>query len=118
VISESQVDALCPSKSCVDRTVGLSLSTLPTTHADTRHDYTFGTFATTAVHQPNAKFTAQDATALWRRVGRRQLGDSDVITMLAGFRRHLVGKTLINVFHRDIAEIRFVGKLAIIQTFS
>jgi len=38
--------------------------------------------------------------------------------MLAGFRRHLVGKTLINVFRRDIAEIRFVGKLAIIQTFS
>jgi len=30
--------------------------------------------------------------------------------MLAGFRRHLVGKTLINVFHWDIAEIRFVGK--------
>ena len=36
--------------------------------------------------------------------------------MPAGFRRHLVGKTLINVFHRDIAEIRFVGKLVIIQT--
>jgi len=31
--------------------------------------------------------------------------------MLAGFRRHLVGKTLINVFHFDIAEKRFVGKL-------
>jgi len=30
--------------------------------------------------------------------------------MPAGFRRHLVGKTL-NVFHCDIAEIRFVGKL-------
>ena len=43
---------------------------------------------------------------------------SDVIPMLAGFRRHLVGKTLINVFHCDIAEIRFVGKLVIIQTFS
>jgi len=28
-----------------------------------------------------------------------------------------VGKTLINVFHCDIAEIRFVGKLVIIQTF-
>jgi len=40
--------------------------------------------------------------------------------MPAGFRRHLVGKTLINVFHCDIAEneICFVGKLAIIQTFS
>ena len=37
--------------------------------------------------------------------------------MPAGFRRHLVGKTLRNVFHRDIAEIRFVGKLVIIQTF-
>jgi len=43
-------------------------------------------------------------------------GDSDAISMLAGFRRHLVGKTLINVFHCDIAEIRFVGKLVIIQT--
>ena len=42
-------------------------------------------------------------------------GDSDVISMPAGFRRHLVGKTLINVFH---CEIRFVGKLMIIRTFS
>jgi len=48
----------------------------------------------------------------------RQLGDSDVISIPAGFRRHLVGKTLINVSHCDIAEIRFVGKLVIIQTFS
>ena len=38
--------------------------------------------------------------------------------MQAGFRRHLVGKTLRNVFHSDIAEIRFVGMLVIIQTFS
>jgi len=38
--------------------------------------------------------------------------------MPAGFRRHLVGKTLRNVFHCDIAEKRFVGKLVIIQTFS
>ena len=30
---------------------------------------------------------------------------------------HLVGKTLSNVFHCDIAEIRFVGKLMIIRTF-
>jgi len=46
-------------------------------------------------------------------------GDSDVISMPAGFRRHLVGKTLRNVFfHCDIAEKRFVGKLVIIQTFS
>jgi len=37
--------------------------------------------------------------------------------MPAGFRRHLVGITLVNVF-ADIAEIRFVGKLVIIQTFS
>ena len=37
--------------------------------------------------------------------------DSDVILMPAGFRRHLVDKTLINVFHCDILEIRFVGKL-------
>jgi len=37
--------------------------------------------------------------------------------MPAGFRRHLEGKTLINVFHCDIAEIRFIGKLVITQTF-
>jgi len=45
-------------------------------------------------------------------------GDSDVISMPAGFRRHLVGKTFSNNFHCDIAEIRFVCKLMIIQTFS
>ena len=45
-------------------------------------------------------------------------GDSDVISMLAGFRCHLVDKTLINVFHCSIAEIRFVGKLVMLQTFS
>jgi len=33
------------------------------------------------------------------------IGDSDVISMPAGFRRHLVGKTLRNDFHCDIAEI-------------
>jgi len=39
--------------------------------------------------------------------------------MPAGFRRHLVGRTLINAFfHCDIAEIRFVGELVIMQTFS
>jgi len=37
--------------------------------------------------------------------------------MPAGFRRHLVGKTLINVFRCDIAEIRFVGELVIIRRF-
>ena len=42
-------------------------------------------------------------------------GDSDVISTLAGFRRHLVGKTLINVFHCNIAEIRFVRNLVIID---
>ena len=46
------------------------------------------------------------------------MGDSGVISMPAGFRRHLVGKTLINVFLCDIAEIRFVGELVIVQTFS
>jgi len=30
--------------------------------------------------------------------------------MPAGFRRHLVGKTLINVFHCYITEVRFVGR--------
>ena len=46
-------------------------------------------------------------------------GDSDVISVPVGFRRHLVGKTLINDFHGDITEIRFVGKLMIglIRTF-
>jgi len=38
--------------------------------------------------------------------------------MPAGFRRHFVGKTLINVLHCDIAEVRFFGKLVIIWTFS
>jgi len=38
--------------------------------------------------------------------------------MPAGFRRNLVDKTLMHVFHCDIAEIRFVAKLVIIQTFS
>ena len=49
--------------------------------------------------------------------GNYTWGDSDVISMPSGFRRHLVGKTLINVFHCNIAEIRLVGKLVIIQTF-
>jgi len=42
----------------------------------------------------------------------------DEVSTPAGFRRHLVGKTLRNDFHFDIAEIRFVGKLVIIQTVS
>ena len=43
---------------------------------------------------------------------------NDPLLATVGFRRHFVGKTLINVFHCDIAEIRFVGKLVIIETFS
>jgi len=35
------------------------------------------------------------------------------ISMPAAFRRHLVGKTLRNAWHCDVAEIRFVGKLVI-----
>ena len=45
-------------------------------------------------------------------------GDSDAISVPAGSRCHLVGKTLKNVFHCDTAEIRFVRKLVIMQTFS
>ena len=37
--------------------------------------------------------------------------------MPAVFRRHLVGKALINVFHCDTAEIHFVGNIVIIKTF-
>jgi len=61
----------------------------------------------------------------WRYVSTRQRTHekesglySDVISMPAVFRRHLVGKTLLNVFHCDLAEIRFVGRLEIIRTFS
>jgi len=44
-------------------------------------------------------------------------GDSDVISMPASYRRHLMGKTVNNVCHCDLAEIRFVGKLMITRTF-
>jgi len=44
-------------------------------------------------------------------------GDSDIISMPAGFRRHLVGNTLINVFHCDITEIRFVVNLLIMMAW-
>jgi len=37
--------------------------------------------------------------------------------MPSGFRRHLVGKTLTNIFHCDIAEIHFAGKLVITDIF-
>jgi len=43
---------------------------------------------------------------------------SNVISMPAGFRRHFVGKTLRNVRHCDLAEVRFVGNLVITWTFS
>ena len=44
-------------------------------------------------------------------------GDSDVISMPTGFRRHLVGKTLRNICYCNIAEIRSVAKLVIIDIF-
>ena len=47
---------------------------------------------------------------------RRVTGD--VISITAGLRRHLVDKTLRNVFHCNIAETCFVGKLVIIPTVS
>ena len=49
--------------------------------------------------------------------------DSDVISfyiyicMSADFRRHLVGKTL-KMFYSAVNEIRFVGRLMIMWTFS
>ena len=48
----------------------------------------------------------------------RVTDDSDVISVPAGFRRHLVGKTLRSVLCCDIAEIRFVGQLVILETLS
>ena len=46
-------------------------------------------------------------------------GGSDVISMPAGFRRHLVVKLLEMFLHSDSAEMSFfVGKTVIIQTFS
>jgi len=53
------------------------------------------------------------AKTSWHRYGTKL-----VISVPAGFRRHLAGKTLINVFHCDIAEVRFAGKLMIILIFS
>ena len=44
---------------------------------------------------------------------RYTMGDSDVISMPADFRRHLVGKTVINVFQCDITEIRFISKASV-----
>jgi len=40
------------------------------------------------------------------------------MSMPAGFRRHLVGKALRNIWYCDIAWIRFVGKLMIKLSFS
>jgi len=42
-------------------------------------------------------------------------GDSGIMSMPAGFRRHLVHKTLRHDFHCDIAETRFVSRLIIIK---
>ena len=61
-----------------------------------------------------ARYTAEVGTRL--RAARPV--DLSIHRVPAGFRRHLVCKTLINVFHCDSAEIRFVGKILIIQTFS
>jgi len=47
------------------------------------------------------------------------LGDSDVISMPAGFRRHLEGKTPINLF--TVISLKCapsVGKIVIIHAFS
>ena len=57
---------------------------------------------------------------VWPTVGSRTAKEqnSDVISMPADFRRHLVGKTSVNVFQCDIAEIRFVGELVIKRRFS
>ena len=40
------------------------------------------------------------------------------VSMPVDFCRHLVGKTLTDVCHRDSAWIRFVGKSVIMRTFS
>jgi len=63
----------------------------------------------------------------WRTYRDHRFGDvispcvytwcSDVISMPAGYRRHLMGKTVNNVCHCDLAEIRLVGKLMITRTF-
>jgi len=66
----------------------------------------------------NLQFQQQKRTRAFRpKLIHCTWGDSDVISVPAGFRRHLVGKTD-KCFHRDITEIRFVGKLINIQTFS
>ena len=55
------------------------------------------------------KFAARYSVSAYRP----SQGDSDVISMPAGFRRHLVGEPPINDFHCGI-----VVELVIIQTFS
>ena len=62
--------------------------------------------------------TVTEFSRTFELVKRYTYGASDVISVPAGFRRHLVGKTVVNVFHCDIDEIRFVGTLVIIQEFS
>jgi len=71
-----------------------------------------------SVHQRREGWWRWARQALWRRasIGPNYIsdiytyGESDIIPMPAGFRRHLVR----NVCHCDFAEIRFVGKLLII----
>jgi len=38
--------------------------------------------------------------------------------MIAGSRRHLVGKTLKNAVYCNSVQIRFIGKPVIVRTFS
>jgi len=45
-------------------------------------------------------------------------GDSDVVSMPAGFRRHLVGKTLINVFTVISPKYALLASWWLTQTFS
>jgi len=78
---------------------------------------------TTLQHVGQPDLTSPDhqhvsSRLLVRGIGGYTYGDGDVISMPAGFRRHLVGKTPINVFHCDIAEMRFIDKIVISQTFS
>jgi len=59
--------------------------------------------------RPSACPSCLSVRSLLHRAMAYTQGDSDVISMPADFRRHLVGKTLINVFHCDIAEIGYAS---------
>jgi len=65
-------------------------------------------------HCPMRRYTQGDSDGKMRATS----GSIRAFQCQLAFARHLVGKTLINVFHRGITEIRFVGKLMIIRTFS